>query len=247
MRNQGQVIWASTELCLCSQKELCLLFSCREGGYFPFSCLQSIFHAAARRPAKAPLLKPQIRSCNSSAENRMIAYPSIRVEARADESWFPLILPPALVSLPPLPSKLQPRCSLTVPETRQGHSHLATCTPAAGKAACPKTATIPHLPSCSSCSHGPGSERSFSDCPLYSSSKPDPCLWSTLCCHRIWEHLGSAGGKEPTCWCQRPRDAGSLPGSGRFLGGGHGNPLQYSCLENPMVRAAWGSTVHRVT
>ena len=32
------------------------------------------------------------------------------------------------------------------------------------------------------------------------------------------------------------KDAGSIPGSGRSLGGGHGNPLQYSCLENPMHR-----------
>jgi len=43
------------------------------------------------------------------------------------------------------------------------------------------------------------------------------------------------------------RDAGSIPGSGRFPGGGHGNPLQYSCLENPMDRRAWRATVHKVT
>ena len=42
-------------------------------------------------------------------------------------------------------------------------------------------------------------------------------------------------------------DTGSVPGSGRSPGGGHGNPLQYSCLENPMDRGAWGVTVHRVT
>ena len=42
------------------------------------------------------------------------------------------------------------------------------------------------------------------------------------------------------------RDLGSIPGSGRFPGGGHGNPLQYSCLENPMDRGAWQATVHRV-
>ena len=35
------------------------------------------------------------------------------------------------------------------------------------------------------------------------------------------------------------RDMGSIPGSGRYPGGGHGNPLQYSCLENPMDRGAW--------
>ena len=42
------------------------------------------------------------------------------------------------------------------------------------------------------------------------------------------------------------RDAGSIPGSGRSPGGGHGNPLQYSCLEYPMDRGAWRAVVHRV-
>ena len=37
-----------------------------------------------------------------------------------------------------------------------------------------------------------------------------------------------------------------IPGLGRSLGGGHGNPLQYSCLENPMGREAWWATVHKV-
>ena len=42
------------------------------------------------------------------------------------------------------------------------------------------------------------------------------------------------------------REVGSIPGSGRFPGRGHGNPLQSSCLENPMDRGAWGATVHGV-
>ena len=42
------------------------------------------------------------------------------------------------------------------------------------------------------------------------------------------------------------RDTGSVPGLGQSPGGGHGNPLQYSCLENPMDREAWWATVHRV-
>ena len=42
------------------------------------------------------------------------------------------------------------------------------------------------------------------------------------------------------------RDTGSIPGSGRSPGGGHGNPVQYPCLENPMDRGAWQATVHRV-
>ena len=47
-------------------------------------------------------------------------------------------------------------------------------------------------------------------------------------------HAGDAG------------DVGSIPGLGKSPGGGHGNPLQYSCLENPMDRGAWWATVYRV-
>ena len=43
------------------------------------------------------------------------------------------------------------------------------------------------------------------------------------------------------------RDSGSIPGSGRFPGEENGNPLQYSCLGNPMDRGAWKATVHGVT
>ena len=42
------------------------------------------------------------------------------------------------------------------------------------------------------------------------------------------------------------RDAGSIPGSGRYPGGGNGNPFQYSGLENPMDRGAWWATVHDI-
>ena len=42
------------------------------------------------------------------------------------------------------------------------------------------------------------------------------------------------------------RDVDSIPGLGRYPEGGHGNPFQYSCLENPMDRGAWGTAVHRV-
>ena len=42
------------------------------------------------------------------------------------------------------------------------------------------------------------------------------------------------------------RDSGWTPGSGRSPGGGHGHPLQDSCLENPMDRGAWWATVHAV-
>ena len=43
-----------------------------------------------------------------------------------------------------------------------------------------------------------------------------------------------------------PGDVGSIPVLGRSPGGGHGNPLQCSCLENPMDRGAWRATVHGV-
>ena len=45
---------------------------------------------------------------------------------------------------------------------------------------------------------------------------------------------------------QEPWETGSMPGSGRFPGGRHGNPLQYSCLENPTDRGTWQATVHSI-
>ena len=42
------------------------------------------------------------------------------------------------------------------------------------------------------------------------------------------------------------KDMGSIPGSGRFPGGGNDSPLQYFCLENPIDRGAWKATVHMV-
>ena len=42
------------------------------------------------------------------------------------------------------------------------------------------------------------------------------------------------------------RDMGLTPGLGRYPGGGHSNPLQYSCLENLMEKGAWWTSVHRV-
>ena len=51
-------------------------------------------------------------------------------------------------------------------------------------------------------------------------------------------------GIEPACNPGDAGDMGLIPGSGRSLGG-HGNPLQFSCLENPMDRGAWRATVHR--
>ena len=53
--------------------------------------------------------------------------------------------------------------------------------------------------------------------------------------------------KNPPANAEDLGDSGLIPGSGRSPGGGHGNPLQYSCLENPMDRGAWRATVHRVS
>ena len=55
---------------------------------------------------------------------------------------------------------------------------------------------------------------------------------------------GGSDGKESVC---NARHLGSIPGSGRYPEEGQGNPLQYSCLEDPMDRGAWRVTVHRVT
>ena len=54
---------------------------------------------------------------------------------------------------------------------------------------------------------------------------------------------GGSEVKESAC---NAGDLGSIPGSGNSLGEGNGNPLQYSCLENPMDRGAWWATVHGV-
>ena len=54
-------------------------------------------------------------------------------------------------------------------------------------------------------------------------------------------------GKESTCNARDAGGSGLIPGLGRSPGGGHGNPLQYSSLENFTDRGAWGATVHRVT
>ena len=57
---------------------------------------------------------------------------------------------------------------------------------------------------------------------------------------------GGASSKEPACQCRLDgRDAGLIPGSERSPGGGQGNPLQYSCLENPTDRGTWQAAVHK--
>ena len=58
---------------------------------------------------------------------------------------------------------------------------------------------------------------------------------------------GFPGGSEVKTSASNTGDLGSIPGSGRSPGEANDNPLQYSCLENPMDRGAWWATVHGVT
>ena len=58
--------------------------------------------------------------------------------------------------------------------------------------------------------------------------------------------LGFLGGTDSKESVFNAGDVGLIPGLGKFPGGRHGNPFQYSCLENPMDREAWWSTGHRV-
>ena len=62
--------------------------------------------------------------------------------------------------------------------------------------------------------------------------------------HNRGAFTGGSDGKESPC---NVEDLGSIPGLGRSPGGGHGNPLQYSCHENPMGRGAGQATIHWVT
>ena len=59
--------------------------------------------------------------------------------------------------------------------------------------------------------------------------------------------LGFPGGSVVKNPAARAEDVGSVPGSGTSPGGGNGNTLQYSCLENPMDRGAWEAIVHGTT
>ena len=63
----------------------------------------------------------------------------------------------------------------------------------------------------------------------------------------MWASQVVLAVKNPTVNAGDIRDTSSVPGLGRSPGGRHGNPLQYSCLENPMDRAVWWATVHGVT
>ena len=87
-------------------------------------------------------------------------------------------------------------------------------------------------------------------------SRGHPC--SVCVCHslngpihlkhwQLWDFLGGSVVKNLPAVAGGVRDMGSIPGSGSSPRKGNGNPLQYSCLEDPMDRGAWWATVHGVT
>ena len=79
-------------------------------------------------------------------------------------------------------------------------------------------------------------------CPKFTFLLPLICKYLSLCWE--WGFPGGSEGKASAC---NVGDPGSVPGLGRSPGEGNGNPLQYSCLENPMDREAWQATIHRVS
>ena len=76
----------------------------------------------------------------------------------------------------------------------------------------------------------------------------------SLCCifetdsiiNQLYFNMGFPGGPEVKASACNAGDLGLIPGLGRSPGEGNDNPLQYSCLENPMDRGAWWGTVHGV-
>ena len=72
------------------------------------------------------------------------------------------------------------------------------------------------------------------------------CTFDNLFCHTFSGFPGDSADTEPACQFRRCSEVGLIPGWGRSPGLGHGNPLQYSCMENSMDREAWWPVVHRV-
>ena len=85
--------------------------------------------------------------------------------------------------------------------------------------------------------------------PVLPQGSPAHCSWwlQLLMTDILWASQTALVVKNPTASAGDVRDIGLIPGSGRAPGGGHENPLQYSCLENLLDRGAWQITVHGVT
>ena len=88
---------------------------------------------------------------------------------------------------------------------------------------------------------GEGGDKTPSPPDVHISPESTLLLPFTFWYRHIW---GFPGGAKPPA---NTGDTGSIPGSGRSPGDGNGNPLRYTCLENPMERGAWWATVHGVT
>ena len=73
-----------------------------------------------------------------------------------------------------------------------------------------------------------------------------PCMNGRFNRKMFRKNLGFPGGSEGKASACNAGDLGSISGLGRFPGEGNGNPLQYSCLENPMDGGAWWATIHGV-
>ena len=71
-------------------------------------------------------------------------------------------------------------------------------------------------------------------------------LFSIFPCFTLCQPRGFPGGSDGKEFACNAGDPGSIPGSGRSPGEGNSNPLQYSCLENPIDSGAWQTTVHGV-
>ena len=89
-------------------------------------------------------------------------------------------------------------------------------------------------------SHG---QRSLEGYSPWGHKESDTTEWRSINTGNLKWFLWWLSSKESTC---KAGDLGSSPGLGKSPGGGHGNPLQYSHLENPMGRGAWKATVHGV-
>ena len=77
--------------------------------------------------------------------------------------------------------------------------------------------------------------------------KPNHFLPYKVSLFRVhFSYIDFPGGSDGKASAYNVGDLGSIPGSGRSSGEGNGNPLQYSCLENPMDRGAWLATVHGI-
>ena len=98
-----------------------------------------------------------------------------------------------------------------------------------------------------SCLENPYGQRSLADYSPGGGKESDTTEWLSTTALLSEGFPGGTSSKNSPASSGDIRDAGLIPGSGRSLGRGHGNPFLYYCLENPMDRGVWQAIVHRVT